>query len=84
MTRDDEPFVLFIFNINFRVCYGLSFYSNLALFMCCSFWKVYHLQGVSPSKAKAEITEMIADINLTDKTNAQSSTLSGGMKRKLW
>ena len=30
-----------------------------------------------------EVNEMINDINLTDKTNTQSSKLSGGMKRKL-
>lgn len=30
-----------------------------------------------------EVSGMINDINLTDKTNTQSSKLSGGMKRKL-
>ncbi|XP_077990027.1 phospholipid-transporting ATPase ABCA3-like [Glandiceps talaboti] len=41
------------------------------------------LKGVSGSAGKKEVNVMINDLNLTDKTNQQSSKLSGGMKRKL-
>ncbi|XP_047137876.1 phospholipid-transporting ATPase ABCA3 isoform X1 [Hydra vulgaris] len=41
------------------------------------------LKGISKDKARTEIDQMLLDIQLHDKANQQSSTLSGGMKRKL-
>ena len=41
------------------------------------------MQGKFGQEAMQEVSQMISDINLVDKTNAQSSKLSGGMKRKL-
>ncbi|KAJ7376779.1 hypothetical protein OS493_032513 [Desmophyllum pertusum] len=41
------------------------------------------LKGKFGQDAMNEVTEMINDIQLTDKTNTLSSKLSGGMKRKL-
>ncbi|XP_072014244.1 LOW QUALITY PROTEIN: phospholipid-transporting ATPase ABCA3-like [Amphiura filiformis] len=41
------------------------------------------LKGKSGEEAKQEVTAMIEDLQLVDKTNDQSSKLSGGMKRKL-
>lgn len=48
-----------------------------------SYVYVLHVQGKFGQEAMQEVSQMISDINLADKTNAQSSTLSGGMKRKL-
>ncbi|KAL9959228.1 hypothetical protein ACROYT_G036325 [Oculina patagonica] len=42
-----------------------------------------NLKGKFGPDALSEVNGMISDINLTDKTNTQSSKLSGGMKRKL-
>ena len=42
-----------------------------------------NLQGKFGQEAMQEVSQMISDINLVDKTNSQSSKLSGGMKRKL-
>eukprot|EP00794_Sanderia_malayensis_P017576 gene17576-19328_t len=41
------------------------------------------LQGLGGQAAKTKINEMLADIQLVDKKDEQSRTLSGGMKRKL-
>ncbi|XP_077983375.1 phospholipid-transporting ATPase ABCA3-like [Glandiceps talaboti] len=41
------------------------------------------LKGKSGPEAKSEVTSMIADLQLVDKTDWQSQKLSGGMKRKL-
>ncbi|XP_057304734.1 phospholipid-transporting ATPase ABCA3-like [Hydractinia symbiolongicarpus] len=41
------------------------------------------LKGVPKKNAQDEIKQMITDIQLEDKAQQQSSTLSGGMKRKL-
>eukprot|EP00111_Clytia_hemisphaerica_P020496 TCONS_00060371-protein len=41
------------------------------------------LKGIPIAKARPEIMQMIQDIQLFDKANSQSHTLSGGMKRKL-
>lgn len=50
------------------------------LFLICS---VFDYQGKFGHEAMREVSEMISDIQLTDKTNTLSSKLSGGMKRKL-
>ncbi|XP_078344110.1 phospholipid-transporting ATPase ABCA3-like [Oculina patagonica] len=42
-----------------------------------------NLKGKFGHEAMREVSEMISDIQLTDKTNTLSSKLSGGMKRKL-
>ncbi|XP_070574890.1 phospholipid-transporting ATPase ABCA3-like isoform X2 [Ptychodera flava] len=41
------------------------------------------LKGIVGEEAEAYCTDMINDLKLVDKTNSQSSQLSGGMKRKL-
>ena len=42
------------------------------------------MQGIFNSqRVKKEVADMIEDLLLVDKTNIQSSRLSGGMKRKL-
>ncbi|XP_072051924.1 LOW QUALITY PROTEIN: phospholipid-transporting ATPase ABCA3-like [Amphiura filiformis] len=41
------------------------------------------LKGKSGEEAQQEVTAMIEDLQLVDKTNDQSSKLSGGMKKKL-
>ena len=41
-------------------------------------------KGVQGAEADNRINSMLTDIQLLDKANDQSSTLSGGMKRKLW
>ena len=41
------------------------------------------LKGYPRAKIPAEVDRMIHVLNLEDKTNARSKTLSGGMKRKL-
>ncbi|XP_070574888.1 phospholipid-transporting ATPase ABCA3-like [Ptychodera flava] len=41
------------------------------------------LKGKRGSAAKQEVTDMIADLQLVDKTDWQAAKLSGGMKRKL-
>ena len=48
-----------------------------------SFSDFFVFQGIPAKKAKPEIMDMIRDIQLSDKANDQSRTLSGGMKRKL-
>ena len=48
-----------------------------------SYVYVLLLQGKFGQEAMQEVSQMISDINLVDKTNSQSSKLSGGMKRKL-
>lgn len=61
------------------------------LYMCMC-WKkdilflisnISDYQGKFGHEAIREVSEMISDIQLTDKTNTLSSKLSGGMKRKL-
>ncbi|XP_071958195.1 phospholipid-transporting ATPase ABCA3-like [Antedon mediterranea] len=42
-----------------------------------------NLKGKSGPEANAEVKSMIEDLQLVDKTNTASSSLSGGMKRKL-
>ncbi|XP_033114079.1 ATP-binding cassette sub-family A member 3-like [Anneissia japonica] len=42
-----------------------------------------NLKGKSGKEADAEVKSMIQDLQLVDKTNTASSSLSGGMKRKL-
>ncbi|XP_071958198.1 phospholipid-transporting ATPase ABCA3-like isoform X2 [Antedon mediterranea] len=42
-----------------------------------------NLKGKSGAEANAEVRSMIEDLQLVDKTNTASSSLSGGMKRKL-
>ena len=41
------------------------------------------LKGVPKSEAEVEINKLLTDMNLMMKADSQSSTLSGGMKRKL-
>ncbi len=41
------------------------------------------LKGISSKDINKEVSEMIALLHLEDKTNVQSTALSGGMKRKL-
>ncbi|XP_048758710.2 phospholipid-transporting ATPase ABCA3-like isoform X2 [Ostrea edulis] len=41
------------------------------------------LKGCPSNKVSQEVEDMLSAINLTNKRNAQSKTLSGGMKRKL-
>eukprot|EP00794_Sanderia_malayensis_P017572 gene17572-19324_t len=41
------------------------------------------LKGIKGQAAKIKIDQMIYDLQLVDKRNAKSATLSGGMKRKL-
>eukprot|EP00002_Diphylleia_rotans_P008603 TRINITY_DN1856_c0_g1_i5.p1 TRINITY_DN1856_c0_g1~~TRINITY_DN1856_c0_g1_i5.p1 ORF type:complete len:1310 (-),score=247.31 TRINITY_DN1856_c0_g1_i5:79-4008(-) len=41
------------------------------------------LKGVSPAERERHITERIEEVGLAEKTNALSSALSGGQKRKL-
>lgn len=41
------------------------------------------LKGCSRKEAKKDAIEFLERLNLTDKKNQMSSTLSGGMKRKL-
>eukprot|EP00457_Paulinella_chromatophora_P000146 gb/GEZN01000146.1/.p1 GENE.gb/GEZN01000146.1/~~gb/GEZN01000146.1/.p1 ORF type:complete len:2016 (+),score=362.69 gb/GEZN01000146.1/:289-6336(+) len=41
------------------------------------------LKGVKPGDVDKAVTDMIAQIGLTEKVNAKAGTLSGGMKRKL-
>lgn len=45
---------------------------------------VFCMQGIhNRQRVKKEVTDMIADLQLVDKTKIQSQRLSGGMKRKL-
>jgi ABC-type polar amino acid transport system ATPase subunit len=41
------------------------------------------LKGCSRQKAKKDAIELLEKLNLVDKKNQMSSTLSGGMRRKL-
>ena len=41
------------------------------------------LNGVPYSKMKTDVETMIADLGIADKRDVKSSSLSGGMKRKL-
>jgi ABC-type transport system involved in cytochrome c biogenesis ATPase subunit len=41
------------------------------------------VKGVPNDQIDAMVTKSIADVGLVEKTNVQSSALSGGMKRKL-
>ena len=43
----------------------------------------FNFQGISKKDAAPEIQQMIVDIQLADKADSQSRSLSGGMKRKL-
>ena len=45
--------------------------------------KLIPFQGIKGVEKKQKIDAMLADIQLMDKRDEQSSTLSGGMKRKL-
>ena len=58
------------------LAYTLQSCENLFIFS--------HLtQGKTGPEADQEVTTMIEDLQLVDKTNVQSTKLSGGMKRKL-
>ena len=43
----------------------------------------FQLKGVRGSAVQEEVKKMIEILHLENKTNAQSRSLSGGMKRKL-
>ena len=47
------------------------------------FWFYGRLRGRSPKKVAEEAEEMVKSLGLSEKRNAISSSLSGGMKRKL-
>ena len=46
-------------------------------------WFFGSLKGLTRDEAGGEIDKMMESIKLTDKSNAQTRYLSGGMKRKL-
>ena len=47
------------------------------------FWFYGRLRGRTTKKMMEEAEEMVKSLGLSDKRNAVSSSLSGGMKRKL-
>ena len=46
-------------------------------------WFFGRLKGLTKDEAGGEVDKMMESIKLTDKANAQTRFLSGGMKRKL-